>query len=380
MRLAVVNLTSGRLSGGYKKYLEQMLPLLHGSQLVSTLDILSPDGVDVPAGSADSYWSWPEKDRMTGHQALKTELARSRPDVVFMPTARFVNTGYPSVVMVRNMEPLVAPFTGNSARDGLRNIVRRLAARSSCRHATRVIAVSPFVRDFLVERWRVPPGRVGVVAHGVETALHPSYWIRPASVSPTSERPIIFAAGSIRPARGLEDLLDALAILRAQGLEPTVVIAGDVSGDGQRYRKKLESTIAANGNNGSVVWAGLLSSKEMAWCYGNCSAFVMTSRVEACPNTALEALAYGAGCIATTNRPMPETFGNVARYYEPGDSTILADQIASVLRMRNADRTMLAQRAVARARTFTWEAAARHTIDQLRLAVNEGRPGSKPAS
>jgi glycosyltransferase involved in cell wall biosynthesis len=374
VRLAVVNLTSGRLSGGYMKYLERMLPLLHGSPLVSTLDVLSPDGVDVPAGSADSYWFWPEKDRMTGHHALKTELARRRPDVVFMPTARLVNTGHPSVVMVRNMEPLVAPLTGNSARDGLRNIVRRLAARSGCRHATRVIAVSPFVRDFLVERWHVPTGRVGVVAHGVETALHRSCWIRPASVSPTSERPIIFAAGSIRPARGLEDLLDALAILRVQALEATVVIAGDVSGDGQQYRKTLERAIHANGNNGSVVWTGSLSSREMAWCYGNCSAFVMTSRVEACPNTALEALAYGALSIATTNRPMPETFGDVARYYEAGDPKMLADQIASALSMRDAERTALVQRAVARAGTFTWETAARNTIDQLALAVKQARP------
>jgi glycosyltransferase involved in cell wall biosynthesis len=353
-----------------------MLPLLHGSSRVSTLDVLSPDGMDVPAGCADSYWSWPESDRMTGHPALKSELTRRRPDVVFVPTARLVNTGHPSVVMVRNMEPLVAPFTGNSARDGFRNIVRRHAARSSCRHATRVIAVSQFVRDFLVERWHVPPDKIGVVAHGVETALDPSCWVKPSSVSQAGERPIIFAAGSIRPARGLEDLVDALAILRAQGLEPIVVIAGDVSGDGQKYRRRLESTIGANGNNGSVVWAGTLSSNEMAWCYGNCRAFVMTSRVEACPNTALEALAYGAPCIATTNRPMAEICGDAARYYEAGASKKLADQVASLLKMRGAERTALAHRAVARAGTFTWEAAARNTIDQLRLAVNEGRPGS----
>lgn len=61
----------------------------------------------------------------------------------------------------------------------------------------------------------------------------------------------------------------------------------------QKYRQKLESSIKAGGNSGSVVWAESLSRKEMAWCYASCSVFVITSRVEACQNTALEALAYG---------------------------------------------------------------------------------------
>jgi glycosyltransferase involved in cell wall biosynthesis len=371
VRLALVNLTSGGLSGGYKKYLERMLPLLHASPLVSNLDVLSPDGLEVPRDSADRYWSWPEKDGITGYRVLKSELARGHPDVVFVPSARLVNTGHPSVVMVRNMEPLIAPFAGNSLRDGLRNVGRRLAARSSCYRATRVIAVSPFVSDFIVNHWHVRADKVGVIAHGVETALPPSCWAKPPSVTPSRERPIIFTAGSIRPARGLEDLLGALVRLRALGLEPVVVIGGEVSGDGQTYRRKLERSIEASGHCGSVVWAGTLPQKEMAWCYANCSVFVMTSRVEACPNTALEALAHGALCIATTNRPMPETFGDAARYYKAGDSNMLADQVASVLSIGDGERRLLARRAFARAGEFTWEAAAQLTVHHLRLAANE---------
>ena len=180
---------------------------------------------------------------------------------------------------------------------------------------------------------------------------------------------MIFCAGSIRPARGLEDLFHALVLLRASGLDPTVLIAGDVSGDGQKYRVRMQRKLDADGNADSVIWAGPLSTNEMAWCYGNCSAFVMTSRVEACPNTALEALAYRSACIATTNRPMPETFEDAALYYDAGNSQMLADQISTVLGRGDAVRTLFSQRAAARAADFAWESAAQKTIHQLSLAA-----------
>lgn len=371
MRVALVNLTSGGLSGGYQKYLERMLPLLKESPAVSRLEILSPEGLDVPGDSADRYWSWPSVDGITGHHALRSALVSSSPDVVFVPTARLVRTSQPSVVMVRNMEPLIAPFAGNSARDGLKNIARRLTARSSCHRATRVIAVSNFVRDFLVEHWNVRAEKVGVVPHGVEKTLPPDQWARGKTTTFPIDRPMVFTAGSIRPARGLEDLLGALSYLSEAGLKLRVVVAGAVSGDGRAYQQRMRRDVERAGHAEDVVWAGSLSQEEMAWCYANCSAFVMTSRVEACPNTALEALAYGSLCIATTNRPMPETFGDAALYYQAGDSGMLAETITAAFHMSPAERNGMEGRAVARAAQFTWDKTARETIEQLQLAAGK---------
>jgi glycosyltransferase involved in cell wall biosynthesis len=368
VRVAVVNLTSGGYSGGYRKYLERMLPLLQQSAAISMLEVLSPRGLEPGDHTAIDHWSWPLNDEMTGFRGLRSEIARRRPDVVFIPTARFVRSARPTVVMVRNMEPLIAPFAGNTWRDGLKNVGRRVAAHSSCHRATRVIAVSPFVRDFIVDHWNVGPDKIGVVSHGVEKALPSESWMKPAAIRFPMDRPIIFTAGSIRPARGLEDLLAALTALQHSGLRPRLLIAGAASGDGSPYQRKLQAALETSGIGESVTWSGSLSEREMAWCYGNCDAFVMTSRVEACPNTALEALAYGAACVATTNRPMPETFGDAARYYDAGNIAKLAQQVETVLRMPGAEKASLSARAVARASEFNWEQTARKTIEQLQSA------------
>ena len=370
MHAAIVNLTSGGLSGGYKKYLQQLLPLLHASPLISQLDVFSPRSAEFTGADTQGYWTWPESDGMTGYKQLRLELARRRPDVVFFPSARLVRLTQPSVVMVRNMEPLVAPFAGNSVRDGLKNIGRRIVARWSCLQATRVIAVSDFVRDFLVDNWRLSANKIGIVPHGVEPPLEPNLWDKPNALTLPDDRPWIFAAGSIRPARGLEDVVGALNF-NTSGTRLRLVIAGAASGDGEAYRKKLERTITQAGYTDDVVWTGPLSQREMAWCYANCSVFAMTSRVEACPNTALEALAYGAACIATTRRPMPETFADATLYYEAGDSRMLARQIARVLQMGRQERGALRRKALARAADFTWPKTAAATIQQLMLAANK---------
>src|SRR5205085_10635944 len=139
------------------------------------------------------------------------ELARLAPDVVFFPTARLVDCGrVPTVVMVRNMEPLTVPFGGNSWRESLRNLVRARAARRACERATRVIAVSDFVRWFVTGRWGLPASRVGRVYHGV-TPPDPASEMVPPSLRSVNR--FVFTAGSIRPARGLEDLIRATPAL-----------------------------------------------------------------------------------------------------------------------------------------------------------------------
>ncbi len=357
------------MSGGYRKYLESILPLLAADPQVSSLELSSPEELDFQGDPQVPHWRWPAGDARAGHAALRAHLRRRAPDVVFVPSARMVQTGLPTVVMVRNMEPLVAPFAGNSPGDGARNLARRLAARSASRRADRVIAVSDFVRDFLMAKWHIGGERIGVVPHGVEAPVPPGERARPAALTAECRGAMLFTAGSVRPARGLEDAIGALALLAARGAPAHLVIAGKVAGDAESYHARLQALVARQGLADRVVWAGSLTAREMGWCFANCAAFVMTSRVEACPNTALEALSYGAPCIATTNRPMPETFESAATYYPAGDAGALAARIADVLAFTPAEREEASRRARSRAGAFTWDATCRDTVRQLALAM-----------
>ena len=127
----------------------------------------------------------------------------------------------------------------------------------------------------------------------------------------------LFTAGSIRPARGLEDILYALNSLALEKVNLNLAIAGNTASNMLSYRSSLEKYILNNGLGKKVIWAEELNKSEMNWCYKNCKAFIMASRVEACPNTALEAMAHGCSCISSYNPPLPEIFADAAIYYVP---------------------------------------------------------------
>ena len=141
------------------------------------------------------------------------------------------------------------------------------------------------------------------------------------------------------------------------------------------YKKKLEDWIQTNNLSDRICWTGSLNEKEMTWCYQNCSAFVMTSRVEACPNIALEAMAHGCVCISTKTPPMPEFFKNAAVYYPPRDGQSLAEAIKAVLAWDDSQRKAMSEKAKRRAAAFSWDVCAEKTVAELEKAAESRQSG-----
>ena len=367
VRLAIVNLTSGGLSGGYLKYLRTVLPLLRDHIAIEALRVFVPAGTEVVLSSVGlPLDTWQAQSR-AGRRVLRQGVREFRPDVVFVPTARWIDAGRaPVVAMVRNMEPLEVPFGGNPPSESLRNLARRSAARRACRRARLVLAVSAHVRDFLTGRWDLPPEKVPLVYHGVDTPADAAPAAAPAALRRVERRGFLFTAGSIRPARGLEDLIDALPLLSADSAIGMAVIAGAVAPRMDGHYASLLARARRLGVAERILWTGALTEEEMRWCYSKCTAFVMTSRAEACPNVALEAMSYGCVCVSVDRPPMPEFFGDAASYYRAGEARALTRAVQAA-----GDPAGLPQRragAAARARSFRWTTTVENTVAQLRRA------------
>jgi glycosyltransferase involved in cell wall biosynthesis len=369
MRLAIVNITSGGLSGGYRKYLQNIAPLLANDSRIKELNIFIPSSNnDLLFNNMATVHYIPSSNILRKIFWLKKEIAAWKPDVVFVPTARVLSFGdVPVITMVRNMEPLVMPFLGNPLRERIKNVGRIAAAKYACKRAERVIAVSNFVKKYMLERWKISEQRIGVVYHGVDPNSYLSNNSGSAVVSIKSSR-FLFTAGSIRPARGLEDIIEALAILNAE--QPVqLVVGGNVDPGMEPYFARLKRIATKLGITESIKWLGKLNDAEMAWCYSHCEAFVMSSRVEACPNIALEAMSQGCISIVSENPPLPEFFGDSALYYPPRDIIALANRIQTVVSMKKPEREALSEAAKSIATRFSWEICAKKTVTELQKAL-----------
>ena len=365
LRIAIANPTGGGMSSGYVKYLIGIVPELICHPDVAAVRVFvapalkKPLRPDLPLEAIDRD-EWPR------------HIARFGADVLFVPTARTVRCpGIPQVTMMRNMEPVTVPFTGHTVIEGVRNVARAAVALRACRSADRVIAVSNFVARFLRDRWRISEASIAIVPHGVEPPLPAEGWMRPAGIA-TEDVPFLFAAGSIRPARGLSSLLDAFGRLAPRFPDLRLVIAGEATQATRHLAERLRAQAEALGVAGRVAWVGPLPPREMAWCYGRTSAFVMTSRAEACPNVALEAMSYGCPCVSVRRDPMPEFFGDAAVYVaRDDDGESLSDAVGLVL--ETPERAALLRRhAISRASPFTWSTTARRTVEELQRAASRG--------
>ena len=365
MKIALRMLTNGSVSGGAAKYLRHMIPLLSEGERIDELRIFLPKGAlsDIPGDWPIVSW---EASGRRGKQELRKALEAFAPDVIFIPTARHFSFGaVPVVTMVRNMEPLRTPFGANHWVDRIKTLARRFAAKKASQQGDRVIAVSDHVSEFLTERWSIPEARIDVVPHGVEAPSEPE---RPDALPDLGGKPFVFSMGSIRPARGLTDLIAAMGDKR---LSPDLqmVFAGKVDKGAERYHREVMTLARQRGVLDRLHWVGHVGPAQTSWLFRNSDLFVMTSRVEACPNTVLEAMRHGCLSVSTDDPPMPEFFGDGALYYRAGDPVSLAKRMDVALNLPTAEARSYRNAAAMRADRFTWDRTAEATLAVLAKAV-----------
>lgn len=376
MKIGIINLTGGGISGGYREYLCNVIPRMTLHPEVEAVLCASPDSIGVqdwfdPMTNVRFVSCKPFRFLFSRCDVeLLQELERFSPDVIFVPVERFFRFNeVPVVNMIQNMEPFVSNVDGNPVSERLRQCVQYIDGRRALKKAGGLIAISRFVSDFLEAQWEIPAEKIGLVYHGIDSERN-IHSRKPQDIPESWQNNFIFTAGSIRPARGLEDLLLAMKYLSSQGEKAVrLVIAGESGHRMAGYQKRLKDWAQENNLLDRICWTGNLNEKEMAWCYQNSSTFVMASRVESFGMIGGEAMAHGCICISADNPCLPELFENVAVYYPPKDEKTLADTIKTVLAWDDNQRTILSEKAKKRAAKFSWDVCAEKTVAVLDKAA-----------
>jgi len=376
MRIAIINLTGGGMSGGYRKYLENILPRIAVSNSVEEILCATPPSIDI-----QNWFSFLPKVKFvtckpynflhfSTDNKLRKILDEFSPDVIFIPVERYFKFDrVPMVNMIQNMEPFTENIDVNSFTDKGKLYIQRLVAKRAIKKSDKVIAISKHVKNFLLNKWNIPEGKIGLVYHGIELPGDEELQL-PQNMPKDWKGKFIFTAGSIRPARGLEDIFKVMKHLSLKREEiKGLVIAGGISPNMIGYLRKLKKWIQAQNLSPKIFWASSLNEKEMGWCYRNCKIFVMTSRVEACPNIALEAMSYGCISVSSNNPPLPEIFGDAALYYPPKRGELLAKSIQIVLEWNNYQRDEASKKARERAAKFSWDITVGKLLIEFKKAI-----------
>ncbi len=321
--------------------------------------------VRVPLAVAAGVAASADSRRSVGDmRAMSRALTGVPADCLFFPTVYSfvpVLTRVPVVVGIHDVIPERVPghvFPNRMAR-------RFWSAKvwAAAKQATRVMTVSRHAAAGLTRTLKIPESRIRIVGEAPSAAFRADAAIeagraalRAAGV-PEDARFFLYVGG-IAPHKNLGVMIEALARLPD---DVRVVFVGDYTRDAfLSAHTELEEKARRIGH-GRVVFTGRLDDQVVAALMRLAQALVLPSFDEGFGLPGIEAAACGAAVIATRNSAMPDVLGDAAICVDPFDAGAVIAAMAQVLDDPSL-RASLGSRAAARARDWTWDAAARRMV------------------
>jgi glycosyltransferase involved in cell wall biosynthesis len=190
-----------------------------------------------------------------------------------------------------------------------------------------------FESDYIAGRFHAYVGET----EGVERVVHNGLSDSEFEPVETAAEPFdLMHVGELRPGKGLDTLIDAMALLRERRMRLTLLVIGSGASEGA-----LQERAKAAGVWDSVAF---IPPRPMRQALGRGRIMVMPSHAESLPYVILEAAAAAQPLIATRVGGIPEIFGpHAAELIPPGDVPALAEAIRRKLAEPEHVRTAKAE-------------------------------------
>ncbi len=244
---------------------------------------------------------------------------------------------------------------------------RKLALKAT--RADAVITISEYAADQLrAVTAPATPAPIEIVKCGIDVDVY-----TPVRREPSKDRLRILNVAQLAERKGQRVLLDAVRILRGQGVEADLTIVGEGP-----ERDALGEAITAFGLDDAVELKGAMTPQDVRGLYDTVDVFCLPSFAEGVPVVLMEAMASGLPSVSTRIAGIPELIedGVSGLLVEPGSSEELA---AALLRLHE-DPPLAARLAEAGRRAvidgYTISAAA-DRLERI-FAEVESQPVAEP--
>ena len=167
---------------------------------------------------------------------------------------------------------------------------------------------------------------------------------------------LVAFVGNLRPVKGFDHFVEALALARARGVDVHAVVAGE------GYEGE-EAALVARGLRDRVTFLGLVP--DIMSVTPHADALVLTSRIDALPRAAIEATVVGTPVIATRVGGLPEILdgGRGGVLTDPADPGSLAVALEEAARDRDALRALAAHARERNRALFSVDGCARRHVE-----------------
>lgn len=250
--------------------------------------------------------------------------------------------------------------------------------------ADRIVAATLAEQSQLEFLYQTPTSKITIIPPGVDTGHFypiPADEAKAAVGFPADDRIVLFV-GRIEPLKGVDTLLNSIAILRDRGIlaelpHDLVIIGGDPNEDAATTNAEMArlKTISQELHlDELVIFLGKRGQHTLPYYYSAAEVLVMPSHYESFGLVALEAMACGTPVVASQVGGLGFLVQDgVTGYVVQDDNPILlADRLEQLLRHPDL-RSRLGQQAAEYAQNYAWEKIVQRMIQVYETELKKKR-------
>lgn len=305
---------------------------------------------------------------LAGQLRLPGLIRRHRPDLFFSPNWMIPYAAFPVhrtgrtvlAVTLHDLIPLVMPDHAPKARKARFFPVFKRLMRETSRRADVILTPSECSRRDVLEQLEAPhrdSNRVVTIPEAAGDAFTPAE-------TPRADPPELLYVGRFDPYKNVPFLIRSFAQIAKRHPTVTLRVIGEPDPRYPEARQEADRLQL----NPRIHWQGYVDTEGLVEAYRKASVVVQPSRYEGFGLPVIEAMACGAPVVCTNVSSLPEVAGDAARMVAPDDEAGLAEAVLDLLEHPDTAAD-LSRRSLARAAEFSWEKAARETLNTFERIV-----------
>lgn len=245
----------------------------------------------------------------------------------------------------------------------LKNIAYKIIIKHAIWRSQKIIAVSHFTKQDIINQFSVDKAKIAVTYEGVtELKIQDSDNDNQEEIRYNNVKPFLLYVGNAYPHKNLEGLVRVFNKIHNIDSELSLVLVGKEDYFFKRVKELADSLAEIRAK---VIFPGYVEDAKLVWYFKNAEAYIFPSLYEGFGLPPLEAMSYNCPVLSSDKSSMPEILEDAALYFNPEkDDEIIA--AVTKIRRDNDLRSKLILKGKEQVKKYSWQRCAEATCDIFR--------------
>ncbi|MBU0598340.1 glycosyltransferase family 4 protein [Patescibacteria group bacterium] len=241
----------------------------------------------------------------------------------------------------------------------------RWSARLALKHAKRIITVSIFSKEKILEKFPINERKVSIIPNAyspIYRVIHDQDKINAIKNEYNLTEPFFLYIGRQEEKKNVYKLIQAYLNFKKQSTNNfQLVLVGD---KGYGY-EKIAKLISSSSQKNNIKTLGWVDSKELPYLLNAAEIFIFPTLYEGFGIPILEAMACGTPVITSNYGAMKEISGQAAYLVNPNNLSEISSALNRLITDPNL-KTNLITKGLQRVRDFSWSNTAKQTLTLIK--------------